>query len=515
MGNQPSLTSNLVQQQASGGIRHATKLSSRRGPSPNPLEAQRQSIPLRPESSRRYADGVASLDRQQFETPREPRSVPVGKSPHRPRPTLRLSCIAPFSEQESTHHRTPSHASSSTFRPRAGRLIAKKAPSRHGLGGLAPGRGSGLGQDLGLSLGLGSLAASALSLAERGPSNSRRRSLDSLASDDEFHSCRGSPLNGPDSREEGFLWNDFDALCPLGAPASVEDLPTEVLHRVLAHLPRSSWAAARGTCKTWREQVGCTDVVCQRRVEGLQEPWAIVVEWKFQGFKNLVPVLRAFDPTMDRWYTLGCLPRMAGVNHTSTMVAMGEDVLFLGGTVTQEDGKGSVTILPGASVWSYNLFTGKTERLPDMIQGRIHCAAAQIGGKIIVAGGTGKADEPLRSVEEFDPELNQWRPLLDLQSFRGKCYGSEVGGRFWVFPKGAELHPRPSGEVYDPAMGMWVSVQGMPKNMGPKVRFELVGNEFVLTKDVRPCRGCGTTEKVKLKGNLSRGNQLMWCNSLL
>lgn len=94
---------------------------------------------------------------------------------------------------------------------------------------------------------------------------------------------------------------------------SLDSLPPELLLRVLAHLPRSDWPAARCVCSAWRAAVGSPDFLRLRRSLGLSEPWLYAVEWMLKGPRNSLALLWAFNPQSSpgqQWQQLGCLPHV-------------------------------------------------------------------------------------------------------------------------------------------------------------------------------------------------------------
>lgn len=296
----------------------------------------------------------------------------------------------------------------------------------------------------------------------------------------------------------------------------LSDMPVDILCRILAHVPRSSWPAARGVCHLWRDAVGTPEVLWQRKDVGKKDPWAILVEWVLGGTKDKKGILWAFDPSDDHTYRLGWVPEMEGISHSSQMVAIGPYAIFLGGTVSIEKENGAMDIVPGTAAWSYHLQTGRLRQMPDMLHGRVTFASAVINGKLIIAGGTGEGDTALDCVEEFDPKTGMWTELPSLKVARGKCYGGEHNGRFYVFSQNADEAPEKYCEYYDPIARTWTIDKKMsPANFSGKTanRFAVIGNKVVLTSDLGPDHGCGTLENHR--NNLSMGNQLSWCTSVM
>lgn len=127
-----------------------------------------------------------------------------------------------------------------------------------------------------------------------------------------------------------------------------------------------------------------------------------------------------------------------------------------------------------------------------MLQARVGCCSAVVGGRLLVAGGTGENDVALRAAEAFDPALRRWVRLPDLSVARRHCVGFELGGRFWVLSLGAPSESMSrSAEVYDPASQAWTLIPHMlPQGLGGRLstRVALVGGRLVLTSHVRQCQ---------------------------
>ena len=121
---------------------------------------------------------------------------------------------------------------------------------------------------------------------------------------------------------------------------------------------------------------------------------------------------------------------------------------------------GALALLPPAA-WAQ--FRGTWERAAPMPEKRSEIAAAELGGKIYVAGGIGGSNRLL----EFDPEKNSWRlrARLPLAVFRAAA--ASAGGRLYVI--GGFTHGEnavSSVFEWDPRRDRWRERARMPTPRG-------------------------------------------------
>jgi len=86
-------------------------------------------------------------------------------------------------------------------------------------------------------------------------------------------------------------------------------------------------------------------------------------------------------------------------------------------------------------------------------------AAAVIGGRIIVAGGTGGTMTGSEA-EAYDPAANRWTTLAPMRCARNHVAGAAIGGRLYV--AGGRPGSQTCFEEYDPATNAWTTKAPMP-----------------------------------------------------
>lgn len=90
-------------------------------------------------------------------------------------------------------------------------------------------------------------------------------------------------------------------------------------------------------------------------------------------------------------------------------------------------------------------------------------AAAVLDGKIYVIGGVGADNEPISSVEVYDPATDTWGVCAGIPTPRALFGASTVGGKIYaVGGTTMGLDSLPVVEAYDPATDTWSRRADMP-----------------------------------------------------
>eukprot|EP01048_Picozoa_sp_COSAG05_P029424 COSAG05_NODE_9671_length_608_cov_1.481336_1_plen_188_part_10 len=98
---------------------------------------------------------------------------------------------------------------------------------------------------------------------------------------------------------------------------------------------------------------------------------------------------------------------------------------------------------------------------PPPAKARWGCAAATLGRRLYVAGGcTDKPPNVLRSVECFDPDLNRWTLVKPMQWSRWGQFLVANSGKLYAIG-GSSTRPHASVEDYDPNTNEWQDSPGL------------------------------------------------------
>ena len=97
-----------------------------------------------------------------------------------------------------------------------------------------------------------------------------------------------------------------------------------------------------------------------------------------------------------------------------------------------------------------------------MPRGLCDHAAAVMGGKIYVTGGTGSQGSLVNSAYVYDPQADAWTQLASMGTARRLHASAAVGGKLYVFGGvGTSSGRLSTAEVYDPASDSWALVTSL------------------------------------------------------
>ncbi len=150
-----------------------------------------------------------------------------------------------------------------------------------------------------------------------------------------------------------------------------------------------------------------------------------------------------YDPVRDRWSLGADFP--ITTDHGWAVSVAGR--LYVGGGSTNR----VFSYDPAADRW--------TEIASSAFVHGGTPAAAVIGGKIYIAGGTGGGMIG-NELEVYDPAANRWTTLASMTCARNHTAGGAIGGKLHV--AGGRPGSQDCLEVYDPATNVWTRKAPMP-----------------------------------------------------
>jgi uncharacterized repeat protein (TIGR01451 family) len=177
-------------------------------------------------------------------------------------------------------------------------------------------------------------------------------------------------------------------------------------------------------------------------------------------------VLEIFDPAANRWTQGGDLPHAAA---EMAVAAAGGKLYAFGGTAS-----GGVVL---SSNLEYDPITQSwTERAPMPSGPREAASAAELGGKIYVAGGW----PALRTFEGYDPTTDSWMSLAPMPTGRQSPSLVAADGYLYAIGGGNGFEGLPTVERYDPAADSWVAMPSLasPQRAGTSAVY-VAGRLFV------------------------------------
>jgi len=160
---------------------------------------------------------------------------------------------------------------------------------------------------------------------------------------------------------------------------------------------------------------------------------------------HLLSTVEEYDPVTDEWESKADMPTARA--YVSTSVVKGK-IYAIGGFELL--GAAGFRIL--STVEEYDPVADKWERKADMPTARADVSTSVVKGKIYAIGGfefVGRGrSRPLSTVEEYNPEVNEWTTKVDMPDAKCSVSASAVNGKIYVI--GGEIT-----EEYDPATETW------------------------------------------------------------
>ncbi|XP_059660585.1 F-box/kelch-repeat protein At5g60570 [Cornus florida] len=163
----------------------------------------------------------------------------------------------------------------------------------------------------------------------------------------------------------------------------------------------------------------------------------------------------AFDPMRKKWMRLPKIPCDECFNHADKeSLAVGSELLVFGRE------------LMDFAIWKYSLICRDWVKCDGMNRPRCLFGSGSLGSIAIVAGGTDKNGNVLKSAELYDSSKGTWEMLPNMHSPRRLCSGFFMDGKFYVI--GGMTSPTDSltcGEEYDLKTRSWRKIEGMYPNV--------------------------------------------------
>ncbi|XP_022744265.1 F-box/kelch-repeat protein At5g60570-like [Durio zibethinus] len=181
----------------------------------------------------------------------------------------------------------------------------------------------------------------------------------------------------------------------------------------------------------------------------LRRQLVIIEHWVYLAC-NMMP-WEAFDPVRQKWMRLPRIPcDDCFTSADKESLAVGTELLVFGRE------------LSGFAIWMYSLITHDWSRCPLMNLPRCLFGSSSLGEIAIVAGGSDKNGNVLKSAELYNSELGTWQTLPDMNFPRKLCSGFFMDGKFYVIG-GMSSHTDclTCGEEYNIETRSWRRIENM------------------------------------------------------
>lgn len=182
---------------------------------------------------------------------------------------------------------------------------------------------------------------------------------------------------------------------------------------------------------------------------GLRKQLGIVEHWVYmvcdpRGWE-------AFDLVRKKWITLPRIPCDECFNHADKeSLTVGSQLLVFGRELLD------------FAIWKYNLVHHSWDKCEGMNRPRCLFGSGSLGSIAIVAGGSDKNGNVLKSAELYDTTTGKWEKLPNMNMQRRLCSGFFMDRKFYVI--GGMSSPTVSltcGEEYDLETGKWRTIDNM------------------------------------------------------
>ena len=190
----------------------------------------------------------------------------------------------------------------------------------------------------------------------------------------------------------------------------------------------------------------------------------------FDGSRQTVATVEAYDPATDRWTQRASLPSPL---HHVNVATVGSKLYVVGGLTGSSFTASGTTLVydPGLDTWS---------PLASMPVGTERGASgvAVLDGRIVVAGGL--RGDSVSDASVFDPQANAWSPLQPLAVARDHLGAATVDGRVYAVAGRDGGALKAALEILDASAGTWSRRADIPTARGGVAAAELSGRLVVL-----------------------------------
>ncbi|KAF7805576.1 F-box/kelch-repeat protein [Senna tora] len=217
----------------------------------------------------------------------------------------------------------------------------------------------------------------------------------------------------------------------------------DVALNCLVWVSRSDYASLSCINKRYNKLIKSGYLYGLRKQLGLVEHWVYLV-CDPRGWE-------AFDTMKKKWMSLPKIPCDECFNHADKeSLAVGSELLVFGRELLD------------FAIWKYSLIFRGWVKCQGMNRPRCLFGSGSLGSIAIVAGGSDKYGNVLKSAELYDSSSGRWEQLPNMHTPRRLCSGFFMDGKFYVI--GGMSSPTVSltcGEEYDLETRSWRKIEGM------------------------------------------------------
>ncbi|KAK8469685.1 hypothetical protein PHAVU_005G135911 [Phaseolus vulgaris] len=159
----------------------------------------------------------------------------------------------------------------------------------------------------------------------------------------------------------------------------------------------------------------------------------------------------AFDPKVNKWMSLPKIPCDECFNHADKeSLAVGCELLVFGREMME------------FAIWKYSMVCRGWVKCQGMNQPRCLFGSSSLGSIAIIAGGSDKYGNVLKSAELYDSSSGMWELLPSMHTPRRLCSGFFMDDKFYVIGGMSSITVSLTcGEEYDLKTRNWRKIEGM------------------------------------------------------
>ena len=180
-------------------------------------------------------------------------------------------------------------------------------------------------------------------------------------------------------------------------------------------------------------------------------------------------VVQKFTPGVsEKWEIAGCIPKY---QHGYNVCSFHDKIYVLGGNTNEHDRGHCIC---------FNPVTGETRDLPHMLDERQFAGCAAIGNRIFIFGGVNYEGLELRRSEVFDPDLDQWNRIPDMNKCRRGHQAAAFKNKIFIMGSNARKF---DGEIFDVLNNLYTHLSYAPipnRLVFSYVRFVLIEEKIVV-----------------------------------
>jgi len=166
--------------------------------------------------------------------------------------------------------------------------------------------------------------------------------------------------------------------------------------------------------------------------------------------------VEAYDPQLGAW---ALVASMGAKRYGHASVVLDGRIYAMGGSGDDDTIRHRQRTYID-TVEAYDPQADSWQRVASMPRGLYGHAAAAIGGKIYVTGGS-QLGHLMNTVYVYDPQADAWTQLANMSNARQFHASAAVGGKLYVFGGCGASGRLDTAEVYDPALDSWAQVSNL------------------------------------------------------